>query len=530
MNILDLQNFLFEHNPSRLELIDYTSSSEYPVYTVFIYRNHSFEMIEHTIKAYLDYAQIAITFEYSNYDDSLSFSNLNISVDLIILWLDFSRYKTENVYDFIEQRIKYLCGIFNKNILIAPLNGEDYIPSTTGVFTIGLQAVKETFGEKYLDERLELFSGTKLSSIALIEISKILALKYLPALLKPPIKTVIVDLDNTLYQGVLGEDGIAGIVLTESHRTLQQFLIELSNNGILICVVTKNNHDDVKKMFDSRNDFPLKWDVFAKVYASWDLKSYAIGRIKEYLNVNEDSMVFIDDNIGEISEVMSVYPNIKVIHANQNAEITYKILKNFPGIFKFKNQPEDSFRKDDIKANEKRYELKQTHSPEEYIKSIGMILTYRIDNHNDISRIVELSNKTNQFIFSYKRYTNAQIAKCMEDENCKVISISLKDKLSDSGLIGACIINKTEKTAILDELFISCRALGRGIEEVMILGTIKLALERLNTVLLKVNFIKGERNIPAELFANKYLTPYLSDSAIFNYQNSGNILEVCIEG
>ncbi|MDR2730216.1 MAG: HAD-IIIC family phosphatase [Treponema sp.] len=530
MNILDLQKFLFGHNPSRLELVDYAASAEYPAYTVFVYRNHSFELIEHTIKAYLDYAQMAVRFEYGDYDDSLSFSNLNTQADLIILWLDFSRYTTENVHDFIEQRIRYLRGIFKKNVLVAPLNGEGRVFPAVGVLTMELQTIKEKLGKKYLDERLESFSGTKLSSLALIEISKTLALKYLPALLKPAIKAVIVDLDNTLYQGVLGEDGIDGIVLTEGHRALQQFLFGLSKNGILICVVTKNNHDDVKKMFDSRDDFPLKWDAFAKVCASWDLKSHTIAEIKKYLNVNEDSMVFIDDNAGEIIEVMSVFPNIKVIHASQEAAVTYKILQNFPGIYRFNNQPEDSLRKDDIKANEKRYELQQVLSPDEYIKSLGITLAYKINNHNDISRIVELSNKTNQFIFSYKRYTNIQITECMEDKNCKVISIFLKDKLSDSGMIGACVINKTEKTALLDELFISCRALGRGIEEIMILGAVKLALDRLNTGLLRVNFIKGERNTPAELFANKYLRPYLPGSAFFNYQNTKNLLEVCIEG
>jgi predicted enzyme involved in methoxymalonyl-ACP biosynthesis len=102
--------------------------------------------------------------------------------------------------------------------------------------------------------------------------------------------------------------------------------------------------------------------------------------------------------------------------------------------------------------------------------------------------------------------------------------------LSDSGLIGVCVISKTGETAVLDELFISCRALGRGIEEIMILGAVKLALGRLNTNLLKVNFIKGERNTPAEIFVNKYMASFLAASAIFNYQNNNNLLEVCIEG
>jgi FkbH-like protein len=241
-------------------------------------------------------------------------------------------------------------------------------------------------------------------------------------------------------------------------------------------------------------------------------------------------MVFIDDNAGEIIEVMSVFPDIKVIHAVSDAAITCKILQNFPGIFRFGNQYEDSIRKDDIQANEKRQGLQQTLSPEFYIKSLNMVLTYKINNRDDISRIAELANKTNQFIFSYRRYTGTQISEYMENGVASVVSIFLKDNLSDSGLIGTCVIIKTGVTAVLDELFVSCRALGRGVEEIMISNAIKFALDRLNTALLRINFVKGERNTPAESFVNQYLRYYLHEAAVFNYQNKQNLVEVRLEG
>jgi FkbH-like protein len=472
---------------------------------------------------------MTVHFIYTDYDDSLSFSNLNLSSDIIILWLDFSRYQIENIYEFIEQRLYYLRSIFKKNILIIPLNGKNHDFSISGVYNLDLQYIRQEFGEKFFDERLEPFSGTKLSGLSLMKISKILALRYLPALLKPVVKAIIVDFDNTLYQGVLGEDGIDKIVLTKYHAKLQNFLFELSQKGVLICGISKNNVDDVKKMFEKRTDFPLNWDVFSKVLISWELKSYAVQEIKDYLNINEDSMLFIDDNIGEIIEVMSVFPNIKIIHASVDAEITYAVLQDFPGIFRFASQPEDNLRKDDIKANEKRTEIQQLLSHETYIKSLNMILTYKINNKENIPRIVELSNKTNQFIFSYKRYSLMEISEYMESKTTIVVSIFLRDKLSDSGLIGSCIIKMIEKTAFLEDLFISCRALGRGIEEIIILNAIKTALDRLNVFMLKVNFVKGERNKPAELFVNKYMTCYLNNAVAFSYQNNTNLLEVNFE-
>jgi FkbH-like protein len=530
LNFLDLQHFLFVHAPSRLELRDYTPVNSYPTYTIGIYRNHSFELVEHTIKAYLDYARLNACFEYSDYDDSLSFMHINTRADILVLWIDFSRYQMQDVDEFINQRIRYLRSIFKKHILVAPLNREDFYCAEPGVYTIDMIPIKNQLGQKYLDERLEVFSGTKLSNYALMEMAKVLALKYFPALLEQPIKAIVVDLDNTLYSGVLGEDGIDRIILTENHSKLQQLLVNLSKQGIFICVVSKNDMLDVEALFNTRTDFPLKWDMFTKVCASWAPKSESIREILRFINIHEESVLFIDDNIGEIIEVLSVFSSIKVIQALPDAKITKQILENFPGVFRLTATAEDALRKDDVTANEEREQLKQSLSPDEYIKSLNMTLTYRVNNFQDIPRIVELANKTNQFIFSYKRYTVAEINEYMTRGACTVISISLKDKLSDSGLIGACVVIKDGKTAVLDEFFISCRALGRGIDDIIVLQAVKFAMIKFGTDLLKVNFRIGERNTPAELFINKYLKIHTANPAPFEYQNEQNLLEVKIEG
>jgi FkbH-like protein len=449
MDRIELQNFLFQKQPSRLELLDYIPSAIYHTYTVYIYRNHSFELIEHTIKPYLDYAQMTVKFEYSDYDDSLSFVNLNTAVDAILLWLDFSRYQIENVEEFIKQRIYYLRSIYKKHILIVPFNAENFNCNEIGVYVFDIKSVKSLLGQKYLDERLASFSGTKLSSFALLETSKLLALKYLPTLLMRPIKAIIVDLDNTLYSGVLGEDGVNGIVLTEKYIELQKILCHLSEQGIFLCIASKNDFNDVKLLFDMRVDFPLTWNVFTKVCATWDLKSESIKKIIQFLNIHAESVIFIDDNIGEIIDVSSEFPDIKIIYA-LNPQMTGTVLQNFPGLFRFTNQIEDSLRKDDVKANEKRESLKKTMTTAEYIKNLQMVLTYKLNNVHDITRIVELSNKTNQFIFAYRRYTLAEISEYMKQENTVVISIFLKDNLSDSGLIGACIVIKNNAIADVD--------------------------------------------------------------------------------
>ena len=204
-NQLELQKFLFEDNPSRLDLLNYPrkESKDSEVYTISIYRNHSFELIENTIYPYLAYSGLSVKFEYSDYDDSLSFFNMK-------------------------------------------------------------------------------FSGTKLSSLTCIEVSKDLGLNYIPSLLKPNLKGIIVDLDNTLYKGVLGEDGIEGITLTLGHKNLQNSLKKLKDQGFFLCVASKNNEQDVIDLFKKREDFPLSLNDFTKVYANWNSKSESIGLIANY--------------------------------------------------------------------------------------------------------------------------------------------------------------------------------------------------------------------------------------------------------
>ena len=116
--MFDLQNFIFENKLTRNELLNYSSQGENnKKFRISIYRNHSFELIENTINPFLDYAKIEAEFLYSDYDDSLSFLNLDLESDLVILWLDFTRYNNDNINEFIKERIDYLTSIYSKKIL-----------------------------------------------------------------------------------------------------------------------------------------------------------------------------------------------------------------------------------------------------------------------------------------------------------------------------------------------------------------------------------------------------------------------------
>lgn len=523
---IELQRFLFETVPSRRQLLNYTPQ-ENKQYRVQVFRNHSFELVEHTMGAYLDYAGLGVTFSYGGYDDSLSFLELDPSADMLLLWIDTTRYGISSVKSFLEERIRQLRLQFSKPVLVVPV-GSTLDIQLTGVTVLDLSGIQAALGDDFLDDRAEKISGTRLSSKAMLEVSRELGLRYLPVLLRPALKAVVVDLDNTLYQGVLGEDGPENLVLTEGHLALQEELHQLATKGFFVCVASKNEEEDVEKLFAVRTDFPLKRDDFSKIEASWNPKPDSVKRIANFLNIDPESMVFVDDNIGELTAVQMSFPRIKVILAEADGANTCKVLQNYPGLLKLNISVDDAKRKDDIRANEARQILQEKLTPEEYIRSLQVHLKFSYNSLDQVGRIAELANKTNQFIFNYQRYTPSQVEERMGSDSYSVVAISLSDKLSDSGLIGVCVGRTEENWVELEECFISCRALGRGIDAIIVLGAIQGILDQAGKEQVRVAFRTGERNLPAQNFVKEYLSQYLEQPNHFHYEIPKDLVKLQI--
>lgn len=524
----ELQEYIFEKKPKRRELLQYQPAYEGQKFQIQIFRNHSFELIEHTIAAYLDYSQMNVSFTYSNYDDSFSFFDLDKNTDMVILWVDCARYPDINVQDFLQERIAALRAAFSKPILVITFRGK-FAHTETGAEVLNLDELCDFLGDRLVDVRALAVTGTALSSQAMLHIAKVLGLQYLPALLRPSLKGIVVDFDNTLYQGVLGEDGIQGVVLTPGHAALQQELKRLAGQGFFLCAASKNEFADVVALLEQREDFPLKKDDFTKLCVSWNPKAESITEIAAFLNIHPDSLVFVDDNIGELSAVQMMHPSIKMIHAKEDAAVTTEVLKNFPGLLKLRQTADDAKRSADVRSNEERRQMQQSMSQEDYIKSLQLKLNYELNNLGRMPRVAELSKKTNQFIFNYKRYSEAEVQTLMTSENSAVLTLSLSDKLSESGLVGVFAGCKQDDHLELEECFVSCRALGRGIDEIMVKGALQILLDHFGVSKVHVQFQKGPRNTPAETFVNTYLADYLQESGNFNFSFPADLLEVYVD-
>lgn len=524
---INLQNFIF-NSPDRLSLMDYVPNASRSI-RISIYRNHSFELIEHTIAPYLDFAGLKAEFIYSDYDDSLSFFNLDVTTDLLIIWLDTQRYQIDHVEDFIKDRMKALESIYKKPVITAFLGIEQNVDYGLNVINYSFDKYRLILEEDFYDLRLEVLSGTKMSPKLCMSVSKDLGLNYIPALVAPNLKAIVLDLDNTLYQGVLGEDGFQNVQLTDGHTALQRKVKELKKQGYFLCIASKNDKEDVQEMLSKREDFSLKAEDFTQIMCSWDEKANSIFKIAEFLNIGTDSILFVDDNPGELISVNNQIPNIKLLLALPEAEKTLEVLENYPGLLKLRFEFEDSIRSADTSANEQRMQLKSSLNERDYIHSLKINLIFRINNVHQITRISELSNKTNQFIFNYKRFSVAEIKQLIEQPETAVVTVELSDRLSNSGIVGTCVARRCGDAIEIQDCFVSCRALGRGIDELIVKGAIKVAKDHLSADKVHVMFQKGTRNVPAETFVKKHFGAYQECAVEWDYQFPEGLVSIQIK-
>ena len=321
----------------------------------------------------------------------------------------------------------------------------------------------------------------------------------------PPLKALALDLDNTLYAGVLGEDGPNGVVLTEDHRILQQTVVELSEAGLLLTVVSRNVPEDVERLFRERDDFPLRAEHIASWQVSWGSKADGIRRAAADLRIAPDAFLMIDDNLGELVHTCDALPRVRLLFAGHSAQDTHAALRKYPGLWRASISETDFLRAKDLKANAFREGLAQSASdPIEYFRSLGTTLKLSIDPTEDRSRLNELSAKTNQFNLNLNRLSEIEIDRFLSAHDCRVAHIFLVDRLSDSGSIGAMFARWEANTLIVEELCISCRAIGRMLEDVIVTAGLQRIVDEMPALRVRFPYRYGPRNEPARAWLKAY--------------------------
>lgn len=308
-------------------------------------------------------------------------------------------------------------------------------------------------------------------------------IKYIKAMIFISKKCIVLDLDNTLWGGIIGESNSSNLKLgpTQEGRPFyefQKYLLALSKRGVILAVNSKNNYEDAMEVIENNPYMILKEKDFASIKINWNDKVNNLKEIAKEINIGLDSIVFIDDDKFNIDMVRSTLPEVKAICLPSDPALYVDALKSIDDFNILNLTNEDLKKQEQYYQQRKRDELKSQFTDiDEYLKSLQMKVYININSYKDISRISQLTQKTNQFNLTTKRYIEKDIEGFMNDGKHIVLSFSVEDKIADNGIVGLAIIDKKEDTWVIDTFLLSCRVIGRKIEDVMINTIIDLAVK-----------------------------------------------------
>jgi len=322
-------------------------------------------------------------------------------------------------------------------------------------------------------------------------------------------KCIVLDLDNTLWGGVIGEDGLEGIELgpTPEGRPFMEFqklLLSLFHRGIILAVNSKNNYDDAIDVFENHPNMVLKENHFASMQINWKDKVTNMRALAKKINIGLDSMVFIDDDHMNREMMKEFIPEVTVVDLPKDSALYVKTLTNLK-LFDSMIITKEDRQKGQMYTEEKnRQKLAQVAIDlTEYLRKLKVKVVFDKPNPVNIPRIAQLTQKTNQFNMTTKRYTEEIIGQFVKDKNYQVIAIHVSDKFGDNGLTGLAIVEKKDiRIWRIDSFLLSCRIIGRKVEETLLAYIIKVAKSN-KAHFLRGEFIPSKKNKLAEEFYQK---------------------------
>jgi FkbH-like protein len=286
-------------------------------------------------------------------------------------------------------------------------------------------------------------------------------------------KCLVLDLDHTLWGGVIGDDGLEGIRLGqgsaegEAFLAIQRYALELSRRGVVLAICSKNDEANALLPFARHPEMILKRTDFACFVANWNDKASNLREIARRTNLGLDAMVFIDDNPFERNIVRRELPMVAVPELPEEPALFPQMISDAGYFEALHLTDEDRERAGHYQANQSREELKVAATDMEgYLRSLQMKLEWRRFDEVGLQRIVQLIHKTNQFNLTTKRYTEAEVRRFMDDARTFTLQLRLRDRFGDNGMIGVVIARGDGQGGMeIDTWLMSCRVLGRGVEE-----------------------------------------------------------------
>ncbi len=320
------------------------------------------------------------------------------------------------------------------------------------------------------------------------------------ALKRPPRKVIAIDCDQTLWGGVCGEDGPSGIVIDAPRQELQKFLITQYEAGMLLCICSKNNEEDVWAVFDQRPDMLLKREHLAGARIDWRPKSENLRSLSEELRLGLDSFIFIDDNPIECAEVESVCSQVVGVQLPEELDRLPSFLRHC-WVFDHPNlTAEDRNRNLLYQQNRAREQMQaQAVNFADFIAGLDLKIVVEQAQPEQLPRLAQLTQRTNQFNCTTVRRTEPEIKLLWEKPGTEILAVSVSDRFGDYGLVGLMVCEPNAEALNVDTFLLSCRALGKGVEHQMLAHLGKRA-QVLGLGRVDLQFRSSAKNKPALRF------------------------------
>jgi FkbH-like protein len=391
---------------------------------------------------------------------------------------------------------------------VAKINQKIYEIATTrdGIYVLDLAAWAASEGRVHADPIVDFLARQPLSAKGQLGFALFVA-RCLRPLIVPRRKVLATDLDNTLWGGVVGEDGIDGLKLGHEfpgnvHRRIQRELLELRNRGVLLVLLSKNNEADVRQAFDSLPDMLLKWDDFAIRKINWNHKHENLRAAAGELGLGLGGFAFLDDSDYEREQMRRFIPEVLILNETPDPLHTLRALWETDAFDSLAVTEEDRRRHRDYAMRGARDVTAHQDDLEAFLKSLEMEAIIEEIGPANMERVVAMLGKTNQFNPTTRRHSRPQVQSMLESPGSIALALRLRDKFGDQGIVAILLAlqSRDDTTLSVDSFLVSCRALGRGLEDALWATMVNRARQQ-NVQRLEAEYIPTARNsIVAELY------------------------------
>ncbi len=324
--------------------------------------------------------------------------------------------------------------------------------------------------------------------------------RHLHTCKRPPFKVIVLDCDNTLWAGVCGEKGPHGVVIDSPRRALQDFMKTQQKKGMLLCVCSKNNPEDVEATFRAHAESPLAIDDFVGWRVNWQPKSENIRSLAVELELGLDSFIFVDDNPMETAEVRARCPNVLALTLPEDVERIPRFLEHVWAFDQLGSTGEDRKRTEMYQQNSQRNRVRsESSSYADFLANLQIEIDIRELEEQDIPRAAQMTLRTNQFNLTTKRHSEADIRRMLEAGEIRIFTVSVRDRFGDYGQVGLVMYDEVGGRLRVQNFLLSCRVLGKGVEHAMLARLGRIASER-SLSHVDVAYVPSAKNAPARNF------------------------------